>query len=413
MTDSIIRDSPPKDFFAAVTSPEYITDPYPFLRQLRAREPAVETESGIWLVSRYADVARALRDPKLSCDFTSLEMPAAYLRARGVDERYPRPLNALDPPDHRRIRAAIAPPFVPNLVERMRPAVARTVDHVLDPIANRAGAIVDVVGEIAYPIPVAVIADMFGIPVADRPLIERWSRAFGEVSDPDNLLTDDQRQSVVEATREAGDYFARLLAGRRRAPGTDLMSQWLAAYHASRPMSISELLVNGLFLLMVGHHNTVSLICNGLHALLANPGELDRLRTDPALMDNAIEELIRYDSPVQTATRFTTTISYNAGGIDIPARRQVILLLGSANRDETAFTDPDRLDISRPTASRHLGLGRGIHACIGGPLARLEAGITLAGLLRRFPDLALSGTVRRHTPCFALRGMTHFPVLLG
>jgi cytochrome P450 len=410
MPDSMIHATAMESFFSVVSSPEYIADPYPFFRELRA-EPVIETESGIWLITRYADVARALRDPALSCDFTSVDLPAEYLRARGVDERYPRPLNALDPPDHRRIRAAMAPSFAPNVVQRMRPAVERVVDAVLDDLAS--GSVVDLVADIGYPIPVAVITDMFGIPVADRPLIERWSRDFGEVSDPDVLLTDEQRQAVVGATREAGDYFARLLAARRRAPGEDLMSQWLAASREHRSMSIPELVVNGLFLLMVGHHNTVSLICNGLSALLAHPGELGRLRSNPALMDNALEELLRYDSPVQTATRFTTTAGYNVNGIDIPPRHQVILLLGSANRDEAAFTEPDRLDLSRPGAGRHLGLGRGPHACVGGTLARLEAGLTLTGLLRRFPGLTEAGRIQRHTPCFALRGMTHFPVRLG
>lgn len=400
------------DFFSVVRSPEYVADPYPYFRELRALAPAVETGSGIWLVTRYPDVAHALRDPRLSCDFSSVDLPAAYLRSRGLDERYPLPLNALDPPDHRRIRQAIAPPFVPHLVERMRPAVERTVTEVLDRLAHRRGDVVDLVAEVAYPVPIAVIADMFGIPAADRSMLERWSRAFGAVSDPDPLLTDEQRRAVAGATSEAGEYFGRLIAHRRRHLGDDLMSQLLAGHRRDRAMSIPELLVNGVFLLMVGHHNTVSLIANGLLALLRHPAELARLRDDPALAANAAEELLRYDSPVQTATRFTRD-EYQIGGVRIPARRQVMLLLGSANRDEAGFTDPDRLDLSRPQASRHLGLGRGIHACVGGPLARLEAGHTLAALVRRFPGLAQAGEVRRNTPCFALRGMTSFPVRLG
>lgn len=399
------------DFASVVSDPAYIADPYPFMRRLRADGPAVRTSAGIWLVSRYPDVARAVRDQALSCDFTAVESYAAYFRARGIDERFPLPLNGLDPPDHRRIRAAVAPEFAPPVVARLRPLVTGTVEAVLDGLVARDADRVDLVDEVAYPVPIAVIAQLFGIPEADHPLLRRWSDAFGSVSDPDVILTDAQRRDAAAATREAGAYFGRLLANRRRAPGADLMSRWLAPNSGAGSMSVAELLVNGVFLLIVGHHNTVSLIANGALALLRHPDQMRRLRQDPAVLDNAVDELLRYDSPVQTATRVTRDW-YEVDGVRIPPRHQVMLLLGSANRDERGFTDPDRLDLARPEAPRNLGFGRGTHSCVGGPLARLEAGVTLAALARRFPDMRQAGEVTRRSPCFTLRGLTSLPVQL-
>jgi len=396
------------NLLSIVGSSQFADDPYPYFRKLRTTAPVLRTDAGIWLVSRYADVARCVRDKRLSCDFSTIDSYAEYFRARGIDERFPLPLNGLDPPEHGRIRSAVAPEFAPHAVHAMRAAVEETVERVLDDIVAAGRHDIDLVEDVAYPVPIAVIARLFGIPDEDRPTLRKWSEAFGAVSDPDPLLTDDQRRAAAEATREAGAYFGRLLTARRRNPGDDLMSRWLA----STSMSVAELLVNGVFLLIVGHHNTVSLICNGMLALLRHPDQLDRLRREPALMDNGIEELLRYDSPVQTSTRVTVE-PYEIDGVEIPARRQVMLLLGSANRDEAAFAEPDRLDVSRADAVRNLGFGRGIHSCVGGPLARLEAGATLSALVRRFPELAQSGPVRRRVPCFTLRMMTSLPMNLG
>lgn len=401
----------PSDFFSQVTDPAYVANPYPYLRRLRERAPAVPTPSGIWLVGRYADVAHAVRDPELSCDFASLDQPAEYFRSRGLDERFPMPLNALDPPDHRRIRSAVAPAFTSAMVQQLRPTVDDLTDQVLSRLADEDRP-VDVVSEIAYPIPVAVIAGIFGIPERDRPLLEHWSRVFGSVSDPDVLVSEAERRATVSATHEAARYFGRLVVARRRAPGTDLMSRWVADHLERNAMSVPELLVNGVFLLIVGHHNTVSLISNGLAALLDNPGELRRLHDDPALIESGIDELLRYESPVQTATRFTKA-PYDVDGAVIPAGRQVTLLLGSANRDDTMFPDADRLDLSRHNAGRHLAFGRGTHACVGGTLARMEAGRVLTALVRRFPAMRQVGPRERHTPSFALRAITRFPVRLA
>ncbi|PWU50571.1 cytochrome P450 [Micromonospora sp. S4605] len=401
-----------EDFLSVVGTPEYVADPYPFLRRLRETAPALHAGSDIWVVPRYTDVLRGLKDPALSCDFARLEHYDRYFRARGVDNRFPLPLNALDPPDHRRIRSAITPEFHPAAVDALRPVITETVDEVLDELEARGRTDIDLVDDVAYPIPVALIARLFGIPRADQPLLRRWSHEFGVASDPDAVLTDAQREQAAEATREAGAYFARLVRRRDAVPGGNLLGRWLAASRDDRTMSLPELLVNGVFLLIVGHHNTVSLIANGMLALLEHPDQLDLLRRSPELMPNAVEELLRYDSPVQTSTRVTTGV-YHVDGVDIPAHRQVMLLLGSANRDERVFADPDRLDLRRPEAPRNLGLGRGMHSCLGGTLARIEVGAALAALVRRYPGMSLAGPARRRVPCFTLRGLTSLPVRLG
>jgi len=401
-----------RDFLEVVATPEYIADPYPFFRELRQRAPALHAGAGIWVVTRYADVARAVKDPRLSCDFARLDTYAQYFRARGVDDRLPLPLNALDPPDHRRIRSAIAPEFLPAHVEALRPIIAATVNQVIDDVVASGRTEIDLVDDVAYPIPIAIISRLFRIPPADQPLLQRWSHEFGVASDPDTMLTDAQREVAAEATREAGAYFARLVLNRRGTFGDDLMGRWLSTARGDRTMSLAELLVNGVFLLIVGHHNTVSLICNGMYALLNNPDQLEELRREPSLLSNAVDELLRYDSPVQTATRVTTG-PYEVDGVEIPAGRQVMLLIGSANRDQAVFTDPDRLDLRRAEASRNLGLGRGAHSCLGGMLARIEVGTALAALVQRFPQMTVAGPVQRRSPCFTLRGMTKLPLRLS
>lgn len=403
------------DLTALAHTPGFVTDPYPAYRALRQQGRTIPDASGLWLVPRYADVFAGLRDPRLSCDFGLAPQTAQFFGARGISAELPPPLNALDGVDHQRIRASLVPPFAARAVHALAPVVRAAVTAVLDRLAARAaaGAPVDLVAELAYPVPVAVIAELFGIPPTDHGLLTRWSEAFGAVSDPDPLLTDEQRDAVAAATAEAGAYFGRMLVDRHRRPGSDLLSQWLATARAQRTMNIRELLVNGVFLLMVGHHNTVSLISSGLLALLERPDQLAILRAaGDADLDRAMDELIRFDSPVQTATRFTTE-PLLIGDVTVPTGSAVLLLLGSANRDERTFTDPDRVDLTRANAGTHVGLGRGVHACVGGPLARLEAGWALRAVARRFPHLEPAGTPGRRVPSFSLRGVSALPTVLG
>lgn len=399
------------DFFDHVLTADYADQPYPHLAGIR-RSAAVRTKAGIWLAGRYADVAAGLRDPRLSCDLTRGAGYAEYFRSRGIDDRFPLPLNALDPPDHPRIRAAVSAEFLPAAVEGLRPAIDAAARTAVDRLAARAPGVVDLVAELAYPLPISLIGTLFGIPEPDWPLLERWSRAFGAVSDPDRLLTARARAAGAEATRECGEYFGRLVQRRRRGDNGDLLSRWLAGMRENRRMSLPELLVNGVFLLMVGHHNTVSLIANGMLALLRAPHRLAQLRADPALVDVAVDELLRYDSPVQTATR-VTACDYPIGETVIPEGSTVMLLLGAANRDPDRYPDPDELRFDRGSGKAHLGFGRGPHACVGALLARVETAAALRELITRFPLLEQAGPEERRVPSFSLRGLEKLPLRIG
>ncbi|GAA1025445.1 MULTISPECIES: cytochrome P450 [Amycolatopsis] len=398
------------DFFDDAVTAGYADDPYPRLAGIR-RSAAVRTKTGVWLAGRYADVAAGLRDPRLSCDLARGDGYAEYFRSRGIDDRFPLPLNALDPPDHPRIRTAVSAEFLPAAVERMRPAIAEAARTAVDRLAARAPGVVDLVADLAYPLPISLIGTLFGIPEEDWPLLERWSRAFGAVSDPDWLLTEEARSAGAEATRECGEYFGRLVRHRRRG-GDDLLSRWVAAMRADRRMSLPELLVNGVFLLMVGHHNTVSLIANGMLALLRAPEQLAQLRADPSLVDVAVDELLRFDSPVQTATR-VTACDYPIGETVIPEGATVMLLLGAANRDPERYPDPDELRFDRGSGKAHLGFGRGAHACVGGLLARVETAAALRELITRFPVLEQAGREERRVPSFSLRGLEKLPLRIA
>ncbi|WP_018680592.1 cytochrome P450 [Actinokineospora enzanensis] len=394
------------DFFATAAGAEYVADPYPWLRELRAAGPVVPTEAGFWLVPRYRDVVAGLRDPRLSCELGRLPAYADYFQARGIDDRFPPPLNALDAPDHTRLRAAMSKEFVPQAVDRMIPTIDRAARSVVDSLPDEGE--IDLVSTVSYPVPIAIIGALFDLPDEDLPTLARWSRAFGSASDPDVLLGPAQVTAAADATREAGEYFGRLV-GRRRRGGDDLLARWLAGSRAERTLTVAETLVNGVFLLMVGHHNTVSLISNGMLALLRAPRQLDRLRSDPSLMDSAVHELLRYDSPVQTATRATVE-PYEVDGVVIPSGHPILFLLGSANRDETTFPSPDRLDLARPDANRNLGFGRGAHACVGGYMARLETAATLRALLARYRTIEIAGEPVRQIPSMSLRGLAAFPI---
>lgn len=411
--DPVLETDPPaapRGLFDTVCGAEYADDPYPLLARLRELGPALRTEHDVWLVTRFSDVVAGLRDTSLSCDLTRSPAHEDYFRTRGIDARFPMPLNALDPPDHSRIRSAIGHEFAPQAVRRLRGMIESVAADVVGGLPD--SGVVDLVADVAFPVPITVVGRMFGIPEDDWPLLERWSRAFAAASDLDLLLSPGQRELATAATLEAGEYFARLVVDRRRRPRDDLMGRWVAATRADRSMTVAELLVNGVFLLMVGHHNTVSLIASGMLALLRHPEELARLRAEPALIDHAVDELLRFDSPVQTATR-VTTCALDVGGTLVPPGRTVLLLLGSANRDPRAFVDPDRLDVTRSGIRQQVGFGRGLHACPGAFLARVETAAALRELLTRYPQITQAGDPVRPSPSFSLRRMAALPVRLG
>ncbi len=311
-----------------------------------------------------------------------------------------------DPPDHTRLRGLVSKAFTPRSIGAMGPRVREIVDELLDEI-DESGE-VDIIDALAFPLPMIVIAEMLGVPAKDRDRFRAWSAPVARTLEP--TITQDELHNAAEAAKELQAYFEQLIAVRRDAPGEDLMSLLIAAEEEGDSLSQAELLVTLRLLLVAGNETTTNLIANGLLALLDHPEQLARLREQPTLIDSAIDELLRFDSPVQTDGR-TAIENLEISGHTIRAGEQVLLLLGAANRDPNHFADPEELDIGREDTS-HIAFGRGLHHCLGAPLARLEAAATLQALLARFSRIELAGDRPRFKDHIVLRGLESLPVHL-
>jgi cytochrome P450 len=393
------------DFF----DPEFLADPYPAFHRLRAEDPVHRHPLGFYLLTRYDDVAGFLRDPRFGKGGYQALIEGRF----GPSEGGPRlALSMLfrDPPDHTRLRALVSKAFTPRVVETLRAHVQAIVDRLLEP-AVRAGRM-DVIHDLAYPLPVTVISELLGVPVGDADAVKGWSRDVARALDAIVLpVGPDVIERGRRATGEMADFFRRLIEERRRGPGADLLSGLVEAEEAGDRLTEDELLATCILLYVAGHETTVNLIGNGLLALLRHPTELRRLREDPGLLSATIEELLRYDGPVQRVGRIAA-VDAEVGGVRIGAGSLVVGLLGAANRDPAQFRDPDRLDLGRDQ-SRHLAFGSGIHYCLGAPLARLEGQVAIGTLVRRLPALALAVERPVWRPSSTLRGLEGLPVIVG
>jgi cytochrome P450 len=384
--------------------PAFVADPYPTYHRLRAEDPVHHSPLGFWVLTRYDDVIAALRDPRLA-----KEAIAAWVAAR-----FGAPMPALglsmldrDPPDHTRLRGLVSKAFTPRVVEGLRPHIQQIVDGLLDR-AQDAGAL-DLIEGFAYPLPVIVICEMLGVPVADHERFKGWSLDIARGLDSVLLPTDSDvpRRSMAARTALA-DYFRELIARRRAAPRADLLSGLIAAEEAGDKLSENELLATCILLLIAGHETTVNLIGNGTLALLRHPDQLRLLRENPGLIGSAIEELLRFDGPVQRTARIPSEDVVIAGHT-IARGEMVMPFIGAADRDPAQFPDPDRLDITR-TDNRHIAFGWGIHFCLGAPLARIEGQIAIGTLVRRLPKLALATEAPEFRQSLTLRGLASLPV---
>jgi cytochrome P450 len=324
-----------------------------------------------------------------------------------------------NPPDHTRMRSLVSKAFTPKMVSRLAPRIEELVDGLLDRALAAEGAVgrrrptdadgegVDLIEALAYPLPVTIISELLGVPAADEARFQAWSHSLARGLDPDFLLPPDVRRRQTTARAEFAEYFRALAAKRRADPGDDLLSALVGVREGGDALSEPELLVTCTLLLVAGHETTVNLIGNGTLALLRDPDAMARFRADPGIAPNAVEELLRYDSPVQLTLRLALTDA-EVGGEPIAKGEPVLVLIGAANRDPEAHRDPDRLDLDRqPT--RHLAFGQGLHFCLGAPLARLEGRITLRRLLARAPRLRLAGEpVWKEN--LVLRGLERLPV---
>lgn len=385
--------------------PEFVADPYPTYHRLRTEDPVHWSPLGFWVLTRYEDVLHVLRDP----NFAKEAIAAFVARRLGADATVGIGISMLDrdPPDHTRLRSLVSKAFTPRVVEGLRPRIQQIVDELLDRAEDR-GAM-DVIEEFAYPIPVIVICEMLGVPVEDHERFRGWSLDLARGLDASLLGpgTDIARRAN-ESRQALSRYFRELIAERRHDPRGDLLSALITAEEAGDKLSENELLATCILLLVAGHETTVNLLGNGTLALLRHPGELRLLRENPALIGSAVEELLRYDGPVQRTARVPTAAT-TIDGHKIEAGDMVMPFIGAADRDPAHFHDPDRLDLRR-TDNRHVAFGLGIHFCLGAPLARLEGQIAINTMLRRFPKLALATDRPEYRQSLTLRGLMALPV---
>ncbi len=393
-------------------APGFTDDPYPQYAALRSGAPAGRHPLGFFLLTRYEDVSGLLRASMSVEDRNITDRQLIELREQVYGEEAPRrggiSMLDRDPPDHTRLRRLVSKAFTPRAVEALRPRITGLVDEMLD-AAERQGR-VDLVDALAFPLPFAVIAEMLGTPPADHERIRQLSgtvvRSLEPVNDPDMAA------AITAADAELTQIAAEMIAWKRANPAGDLLTALINAEDDGDVLDDDELIAQTLLLYIAGHETTVNLIAGGTLALLRHPDQAARLRSDPALIGNAVEELLRYDSPVQ-ATRRVTLEPATLSGVQIPAGAFVMALLGSANRDESYWgPDAAELRLDRENARQHVSFGAGPHHCLGASLARLEASIALAQLTGRFPGLALDGEVTWNGR-INLRGPARLPVSLG
>ncbi|MDQ1599679.1 MAG: hypothetical protein QOD68_1153 [Actinomycetota bacterium] len=383
-----------------LADPAVVADPYPSFDRARAVAPVQWHEGlGLWLAFTHAEANAVLRDRRLGRLWRDKD-PAERFASFNLIHR--NAILEMEPPDHTRLRRLISTAFARGHVERLRPWVQSVAEALLDDVDL---ASFDLIADYAEPLPVAVIAELLGVPVADRPLLRPWSA--GIVAMYEYGRSEAESARAVIAAAEFTAYMRDLAEERRRSPREDLVSHLVAAEDDGERLTADELVASAILLLNAGHEASVNAFGNGTVALLAHPDQVARLREDGALVGTAIEEMIRYDSPLQLFER-TAKEDVVLGDVTVPAGGKVAAMLGSANRDPAAFDRADTFDVGR-RPNPHIGFGAGVHHCLGAPLARMELQISLPTLLRRCPGLHLTGEpVRR--PTFVLRGYSSVPV---
>jgi cytochrome P450 len=403
------------DLFAAA----FKANPYPAYEQMRRHSPVrrIETPRGrMWLVTRYADARQMLSDPRL------IKQPP---RQRDFADSQERLLNehmlSADPPVHTRLRRLVSKVFTAGRIESLRPRVREIAESLVEPLVGVPGERrrADLVADFAFPLPITVICEMLGVPRADQDSFRAWSNT---------IVTGVATGGSFDAMRALSGYIVDLIADKRgdlyssddcadrrsRRPGKhsdDVLSALIAVRDDDDRLTERELVSMVFLLLIAGHETTVNLIANGMHLLLTHPDQYRRLRSDPSLIPTAVEEFLRYESPVETTTFRFTAEPVEVGGVTIPAGEVVLAALTSANRDEERFADPAHFDITRRENS-HLAFGHGIHFCLGAPLARLEGQVAFETLLARLPELALAVPAEdlAWRPGILIRGLVDLPV---
>jgi cytochrome P450 len=399
--------APPFD----VRDPAFLANPYPVFHKMRAAAPVLKAPFGRWFITRYEDTQQLLRDRRFGKDYDNPDALMGRFGPTALQEPAVVELTHMmlmrDPPDHTRLRGLVTKAFTARRIEAMRERVQHLTDTLLDkaiPLGR-----MDLIRDLAFPLPVLVICELLGIPEADQARFVTGSASGGALLNP----TPPTRAEIDAANRgsmEAGAYFETLFEQRRRDPRDDLITQLVQAEEAGDRLSTAELRANVHLLFAAGHETTVNLIGNGFLALLRHPDQWRMLRADPSLIPNAVEEILRYESPVQAVGR-TAAEPIELSGLTLAAGSIVVSLVGAANRDPAVFENPDMFDITRKDL-RPLSFGGGIHFCLGAQLARIEAAVVFETVLRRLPDPRL---VEPESPkwrsSFTLRGLTELPVV--
>ncbi|HJR18647.1 MAG TPA: cytochrome P450 [Actinomycetota bacterium] len=394
--------------------PGFIEDPYAEYAKMRREDPIHRSPLGFWVLFGYEDITRFLKDPTLSVEDrnatpTALDqMVMEILADRAESDRGARSMLSRDPPDHTRLRKLVTKAFTPRVIQNLRPRIQELVDEMLDEARERRG--MDVISDFAFPLPFIVISEMLGVPAKDGQKLREWSgmivRSLEPIVDPDTV------RRIVDASDKMFDHVSDLIAWKRKEPGDDLLSALIAAEEHGDVLSDDELVEQVVLLYIAGHETTVNLVGNGVLALLRNRDEMTRMRKDPALSPGAVEEMLRYDSPVQMTRRITLT-DVEIGGKTIEKGAFCALVLAAANRDPDHFgLDAEMLDIGREQAHQHLSFGGGAHYCLGAALARLEGEVAIGSLVNRFPDIDFAGEPA-YNGRLNLRGLETFPVSLG
>jgi cytochrome P450 len=399
---------------AELLDPTRRADPYPVYARLRAAGPIRIGELPVVVFSRFADCQAMLKDPRGSVDRRRSALGQAYHRSVGeqVGPMWTEPQPSflfLDPPDHTRLRRLVSKAFTPRTVQRLDGRIRELVDDLLDAAAGKDE--LDLVADLAYPLPVAVICQMLGVPMEDEPRFRRWSFLLARSLDPVFALTgaaDPMVREQAEALTAIRAYFAELIEERRAEPGEDLVSGLIAAEEAGDVLTGEELISTCVLLLIAGHETTVNLIGNGALALLRNPSWLSALRADPDLAGGVVEETLRYDPPVQFVGRIATK-EMELGGADLAVGDLAMLVVGAAHRDPEAFADPDTFAPDRSDV-RHIAFGMGPHFCVGAPLARLEGQLALSRFAQRVVAPRLVQDPPPYRENLTLRGLAALPV---
>ena len=384
--------------------PELWDDPYPLFRQIREQDPVLHHSSGTWYVTRHADAVKLLKNNDL---FSRVSPHGSNPLTDGQWD--PTPLDRMmtewmifrDPPDHTRLRKLVDKAFTGRMILEMKPQIQEMVDYLLDKVQG-AGEM-DLIADLAYALPVMVICDMLGVPAEERDPFRHWSRDIAIAVDK---ITEENLQIGSRATVGMTDYFRDLVERRQKQPAEDLISAMIAADEKGDKFSMDELLANCVFLLWAGHETTKNLIGSAVLSLLRNRDQFERLRAEPDLIKTAVEEFLRYESPVAQVGRWTTRDTA-VGATPVPKEQWVVVLLGACNRDAELFVDPDRLDVGR-RPNRHIAFGSGIHTCLGNPLARAEGQVAIDTLLRRMPNLSGDTGRPNWQPNANLRGLASF-----